>query len=177
MDPTSTPAASAAPRGSEAMSTTGRTTPGALPPLIEGQRLDRATFHTRYEAMPPDIRAELIGGVVHMPSPVGREHGRARVAVINWLGYYEEFTAGVEVLDNTTVLLGDASEPQPDAQLRILPEYGGQTRDDGRYPAGPPELVVEIAHTTQVKDLGAKLADYERAGVLEYIVWLHNPVE
>ena len=53
------------------MSTASR--PAAtFPPLIAEQRLDRATFHERYCAMPPGVRAELINGVVHMPSPVGR---------------------------------------------------------------------------------------------------------
>ena len=45
-----------------------------LAPLVEGQRLDQATFHERYEQMPLGTRAELINGVVHMPSPVGPEH-------------------------------------------------------------------------------------------------------
>ena len=39
--------------------------------LVEGQRLDQPTFHALYEAMPPGTRAELIDGVVYMPSPVG----------------------------------------------------------------------------------------------------------
>ena len=39
--------------------------------LVEGQRLDQPTFHELYEAMPPGTRAELINGVVLMPSPVG----------------------------------------------------------------------------------------------------------
>ena len=37
--------------------------------LVEGQRLDQPTFHALYEAMPPGTRAELIDGVVYMPSP------------------------------------------------------------------------------------------------------------
>ncbi|HEX8201900.1 MAG TPA: hypothetical protein VF590_15595, partial [Isosphaeraceae bacterium] len=55
------------------------------PPLVEGQRLDQAEFHRRYEAMPPGTRAELIDGVVLMPSPLGHAHGRAHVPVIVWL--------------------------------------------------------------------------------------------
>ena len=41
-----------------------------LPPLVAGQHLDQPTFHERYEAMPPETWAELVGGVVYMPSPV-----------------------------------------------------------------------------------------------------------
>ncbi len=53
-----------------------RTTTSAAPTLlIEGQRLDQPTFHALYEAMPPGTRAELIDGVVYMPSPVSDAHG------------------------------------------------------------------------------------------------------
>ena len=38
--------------------------PPAVAPLVAGQRLDRPTFHERYQRMPPGLRAELIGGVI-----------------------------------------------------------------------------------------------------------------
>jgi hypothetical protein len=41
----------------------------SLPPLENGDRLDQKTFHARYKAMPKGVRAELIGGIVHMPWP------------------------------------------------------------------------------------------------------------
>ena len=41
--------------------------------------------------------------------------------------------------------MDDLGVPQPDSQLRILPECGGQSRDEGKYIAGAPELVVETA--------------------------------
>ena len=138
--------------------------------LLNGQRLDQPTFHALYQAMPPGTRAELIDGVVHMPSPVGRAHCRAQVPVIMWLGHYAEITPGVEVLDNATAILGGTSEPQPDALLRILPEFGGRTHDEQGFIGGPPELVVEVSKATRSVDLGPKLRDYERAGVLEYVV-------
>ncbi len=151
----------------------------AAPPrtLVEGQRLDQPTFHALYEAMPPGTRAELINGVVFMPIPVGPAHGIAHVPVIVWLDYYAESTAGVEVLDNTTAILGWKSEPQPDAMLRILPEYGGRTHDDKGIIQGAPELVVEVSKATRYVDLGPKLTDYERAGVLEYVVRALDPDE
>ena len=46
--------------------TTTKATPGAL---VEGQRSDQPTFHALYAAMPPGTRAELIDGVVSMPTP------------------------------------------------------------------------------------------------------------
>jgi len=158
------------------MSTTEQS-PRVAPPLVAGQRLDQATFHERYQAMPPGVHAELIDGVVCMPSPVGPEHGRAQVPVLVWLSYFAENAPGVEVLDNTSTALGARSEPQPDAQLRLLAEWGGRTETDRQLVRGVPELVVEVAHSTRYHDLGPKLDDYERAGVLEYLVRALEPDE
>src|SRR5271168_467824 len=153
-----------------------RTTVVDLPrTLVEGQRLDQPTFHALYEAMPAGTQAELIGGVVFMPGPVGRAHGKANVPVIVWLSYYAEKTPGVEVLDNASTILGWKSEPQPDGLLRILREFGGQTRNERGFVHGAPELVVEVARATRYVDLGPKLDDYERAGVLEYVVHALEP--
>jgi Uma2 family endonuclease len=75
-------------------------------------------------------------------------------------------TPGVDGGDNTTILLGEHGEPQPDAYLRILPEYGGQsgtTEDD--YVDGPPELIFEIANSSRAIDLHGKKDDYTLYGV------------
>ena len=142
-----------------------------LPPLEAGDHLDQATFHARYEAMPPDFRAELIGGVVFVPSPLRSEHGVSHALVMGWLTNYWSATPGTSVRDNATAILGDESEPQPDAALIIEPESGGQTSvsEDG-YATGPPELIVEVASSSESIDLHAKRRDYEQAGVLEYVV-------
>ncbi len=146
-------------------------------PLVEGQRLDQPTFHARYEAMPPGTRAELVNGVVSMPSPVGSDHARSVVPLVVWLDRYAENTPGVEVLDNATVILGWRNEPQPDLTLRVLPDRGGQTRDEAGYVAGPPEMVVEISRSTRYVDLGPKFEEYERAGIQEYVVHAGDPDE
>jgi Uma2 family endonuclease len=141
-----------------------------IPPLEAGDRLDQPTFHTRYEAMPEGTRAELIGGVVYLPSPLKRPHGRMHVEVIRWITEYEDATPGVEPLDNATNILGAENEPQPDVCLRILPAQGGQTTEKDDYVVGGPELVVEVASSTESIDLHGKKADYERFGVREYLV-------
>ncbi len=153
------------------------TTSAAPKTLVEGQRLDQPTFHSLYEAMPPGTRAELIDGVVYMPSPASLAHGRAHVPVIVWLEYYAENTPGVEVLVTATTILGWKSEPQPDALLRILPECGGRTRDEQGYLHGASELVGEVSKATRYVDLGPKRDDYQRAGVLEYVVRAVEPDE
>ena len=139
--------------------------------LEPGDHLDQRTFHARYETMPEDVKAELIGGVVYMPAALRRHHGRASGLLIHWLRAYEDDTPGVELYDNATTIMGEDSEPQPDACLIIQPECGGQmqiTADD--YLQGAPELIGEVASSTEAYDLHSKKRDYERAGVREYLV-------
>jgi Uma2 family endonuclease len=62
--------------------------------------------------------------------------------------------------------------PQPDSDLRILPEYGGASSIQGRYAAGAPELVAEVSQTSADIDLGEKKQLYRSAGVREYLVLL-----
>ena len=152
------------------MSTVDQPRKATLPLLIHGQRLDQPTFHERYEAMPPETRAELVGGAVYMPSPVRGEHGGTDDTVSFWLGHYRRFTKGLKTGKNATTILGESGETQPDSQLRIPEELGGQTRLVEGYISGAPELVIEVARSSRAYDLGAKKDDYERAGVLEYLV-------
>jgi Uma2 family endonuclease len=142
-----------------------------LPALENGDRLDQKTFHARYLAMPKHVRAELIGGIVYMPSPLKRRHGRHGSRFIHWLCEYELATPGTECLENTTTILGPQSEPEPDGCLIILPECGGQTwEDDEGFLNGAPEFIAEVSHSSESIDLHAKKMDYETAGVREYMV-------
>ncbi len=152
------------------MSVVHKHEPATVPPLVAGQQLDRATFHDRYEQMPAGTRAELVGGVVYMPSPLSLDHGGTNHWVDVWLDYYTEYTHGLSIELNASALLDDEGEPQPDLLSRILPEWGGRARESDGYLEGPPEMVVEIARSSRRFDLGPKYLDYERAGVLEYIV-------
>jgi len=143
-----------------------------VPELRAGDRLTRAEFERRYEAMPHVKKAELIEGVVYMPSPVSQKnHGGPSFKVVAWLGLYESATPGVEGGDNATIRLDLENEPQPDAFLRIRPALGGQSRDSGDYIGGAPELIAEVAATSASYDLHDKLRAYQRNGVLEYVVW------
>ena len=142
-------------------------------PLKHGERLTREEFERRYETMPYLKKAELIEGVVYMPSPVRIDfHGRPHAQIMAWLGAYWIATPGVDLADNSTVYLDSNNEHQPDALLRIEPAQGGRSRiiDEG-YVEGAPELIVEIAGTSADYDLQEKLEVYRRCGVQEYIVW------
>ncbi len=143
----------------------------SLPPLENGDQLDQPTFHARYEAMPEETRAELIGGIVYMPSPQKIPHSKAQKLVLRWLDEYAEGTPGTEVLVNNTQILGPDSEPEPDACLFVTPEFGGRVYvDEDDYLHGSPELVVEVSSSTESIDLHRKKHDYEKAGVREYVV-------
>jgi Uma2 family endonuclease len=148
-------------------------TPLPTPPLQSGDRLTADEFERRYDAMPDVKKAELIEGVVFMPSPVThRFHGNPHFNVIGWLFHYAAFTPGVEGGDNSTLRLALDSDPQPDAYLIILPSHGGQVRIDADgYIVGAPELIAEVAASSASIDLNAKLNAYRQNGVREYVVW------
>jgi Uma2 family endonuclease len=150
-------------------------------PLEPGDRLTREEFERRYDAMPHLKKAELIEGVVYMPSPVRHQrHSRPHFRLIGWLAAYEAATPGVEGGDNGTARLDVLNEPQPDALLLIDPACGGQARlsaDD--YIEHAPELVAEVASSSASIDLNTKRDVYRRNGVREYIVWrvLENAID
>ena len=141
-------------------------------PFENGDRLSRGEFERRYLARPDVKKAELIEGVVLMPSPVSATHGEKHGDLLGWLRFYSASTPGVSALDNVTVRLDLDNEPQPDALLRIESETIGRSRIDADdYVAGPPELVAEVAASSAAYDLHDKLRAYRRNGVPEYLVW------
>lgn len=150
-----------------------RSIPTVLPPLENGDRLNRLEFERRYQAMPRLKKAELIEGVVYLPSPVHfQKHGEPHAAIIGWLTVYRAATPGVRLGDNATVRLDVDNEPQPDVLLRLDESVGGRSRlSEDDFIEGPPELIVEIAGSSASYDLHDKLNAYRRNGVQEYVVW------
>ncbi|MGO9597524.1 MAG: Uma2 family endonuclease [Isosphaeraceae bacterium] len=144
------------------------------PPALEnGDRLTRSEFERRFDAMPDLKKAELLEGVVYMPSPVRlRHHGEPHANVLGWLTVYRAGTPGVIAADNTSARLDLDNEPQPDALLMIEPQRGGQARISGDdYIEGAPELVVEVASSSVSIDVHLKRHVYRRCGVREYLIW------
>ncbi len=155
-----------------------------VPLLANGDRMKQPEFHRRYLASPDDVKFELIEGIVYMASPLRWKHGNYSQELSLVFGLYRAATTGVEAGDNATILLGEESEPQPNLVLRILPEYGGQSRLEEEYDARAPELLAEIAYSSRAIDLNQKRNDYEHNGVVEYLVlsiedqelhWFHFP--
>ena len=141
----------------------------SVPSLDSGARLTRFEFERRYEASPPRLKAELVEGVVYVASPVSLPHGDEHFRLIGWLGAYAAQHPDVVGSDNATIRLDLDNEPQPDAHLRYRASTRSRMVDE--YLEGPPELIAEVAVTSQSIDLHDKLVAYRRNGVQEYIVW------
>lgn len=151
--------------------TTPEQQPMSVPPLENGDRLNRYQFERRYNFMPHLRKAELIEGVVYMPAALRfKSHGQPHGDLSGWLWTYKISTPGVQLAIEPTVRLDLDNEPQPDAVLMI--EAGGQARlSEDDYIEGAPELVAEIAASSAAIDLGDKKRAYRRNGIKEYIVW------
>ena len=146
--------------------------PSFAPPLENGDQLTLSEFLRRYDGMHDIKKAELIEGVVHMPSPVRAEaHAEPDALIHLWLGLYA-VERELKVYSNATLLLDTENSFQPDAILCAKPRKGGKVwLNANGYLCGSPELVVEVAASTASIDLRDKLRIYRRAGVREYIVW------
>lgn len=140
------------------------------PPLRDGDRLTRDEFMRRWEAMPDLKHAELLDGVVYMPSPVTFSHGFLHLRLGGWLLRYTDATPGAEASSDSTWLMGPDDATQPDLTLRIVD--GRQSRVEKNFLSGAPDLVVEVAWSSAARDLGVKSDLYRRHGVREYLVIL-----
>ncbi len=142
------------------------------PPLLEaGDVLTRTEFERRYTAMPDLKKAELIEGVVYLHYQVkAASHGIPHAQLGTLLRIYSMKHEGLIVASNSTVRLDTLNEPQPD--LLLMRENGHAHLDADGYISGAPELIAEIAASSVSYDLHQKKRTYQRAGVLEYLVWL-----
>ena len=144
-----------------------------IPPLENGDRLTRWEFERRYEALPHVKKAELIEGVVYMPSPARMGHAVPHSSIMMWLTVYAAHTPGLTVADNGTLRLDADNEVQPDAMLLSPPQSGGRARvSDDDFAEGAPELVVEVALSSASYDRHIKKNVYRRTGVQEYVIWV-----
>jgi Uma2 family endonuclease len=146
--------------------------PTDLPVLETGDKLTLDEFLRRWEAMPHVKKAELIEGIVYMPSPLSTDHGDTGSDVAGWLAVYRAHTPGTRASDNATTVIDEENCPQPDHSLRLLPEADGRTGQRGRLLSGAPEFVAEISASSASYDLHLKKDLYERQGVDEYLVVL-----
>ncbi|MFN8492258.1 MAG: Uma2 family endonuclease [Caldilineaceae bacterium] len=144
-----------------------------IPPLETGDHLTRAEFERRYKLHPEIKKAELIEGVVYVASPVHVPHGEPHLYIGGWVTYYLAATPGLRAVDNTSIILNQKNEYQPDISVWIDETFGGQARvGESQMLEGAPELAIEIAASSASIDLKTKKKVYQRHGVREYIVLL-----
>jgi Putative restriction endonuclease len=142
-----------------------------IEPLVAGDNLTQDEFLRRWEAMPQIKRAELIGGIVYMPSPLSSDHAEMEIRVCHWLGHYTMYTPGCRAGSNATWLMLEDS-PQPDVHLRMGSSVGAKWKEKGENLEGAPEFITEICVTSAAYDLHQKLDLYRSAGVKEYVTVL-----
>lgn len=134
--------------------------------------MERTTAADFFRDAPEDRKAELIDGVMIMPSPPLVIHERIQGFLFRLLGdFVEERDLGEVFGSRTAVELEIFYAPEPDIffvatdRTHIVGEKGI---------VGAPDFVIEIlSASTAQNDRGSKLRAYERAGVGE--CWLIDP--
>ncbi len=141
----------------------------ALSRVEVAERMTAAEFFRR---APEDRKAELIDGVMIMPSPPSDMHERLVGFLFTLLRMFAEERGLGEVRgSHTAVKLADDQAPEPDI-LFVAREHEHFITDQGVF--GPPDLVIEVlSASTAAHDRGPKFHAYEAAGVRE--AWLIDP--
>ena len=140
--------------------------------LESGDRLSREEFHRRYCARPDLRRAELVEGVVYVPSPTRFDvHDEPAAIMIAWLVTYAARHPGLRAGGSPTIILDEQNEVQPDALLYGREPAGGPRVNEQGYLEGAPQLIVEVAASSASYDLHDKKQAYLHNGVREYLVW------
>ena len=144
-----------------------------FPLLKEGDRLTQQEFHKRYMQMPEVMKAELIEGVVTMPSPISVEYHTYPQGDLGWwIASYYLKTPHVRGGPNGSIILNENNELQPDLLMHIESAAGGNASlNEEGFLIGAPELVIEVSHTSSSIDMGPKMKAYQSNGVAEYLIW------
>ncbi len=114
--------------------------------MENGDRLTRAEFERRYDAMPDLKKAELIEGQVYLGGPVRhQQHAVPHAHLTTWIGLYGAYTPGTEAGHSASVRLALDNEPQPDIFLMINAARGGQAKiSDDDYVEGAPSSLAKL---------------------------------
>lgn len=110
-------------------------------------------------------RVELIGGELHMMSPIGDRHADAVDWLVRWSTLAIDRQALLVRVQNPLAIPGSESAPQPDIAWVTLRRYA-----DRRPLPEEVSLLVEVADTSLEFDTMAKAALYAAAGIADYWV-------
>jgi Uma2 family endonuclease len=134
-------------------------------PTAQAHRFSLEEYHRLIEAggFDEELRVELIDGVIADMSPKTAEHENAITWLTRWLISAVDparYEVGVQ-----RALTLESSEPEPD--LAVIP-----TDAPRPYHPGTAALVIEVAVSSQDRDLRQKLVLYAHSGIAEY--WVVN---
>lgn len=115
---------------------------------------------------PTDGRSlELIGGDLHMMSPIGDRHADAVAYLTRWSSQQVDPATTLVWVQNPLAIPGSQSAPQPDVAWVRLRRYA-----DRRPQPEEVSLLIEVADTSLEFDTTVKAALYAAAGILDYWV-------
>jgi Uma2 family endonuclease len=110
-------------------------------------------------------RVELIGGELHMMSPIGDRHADAVAFLTRWSSQQADPSRMLVWVQNPLSIPGSESAPQPDIAWVTLRRYA-----DRRPLPEEVSLLVEVADTSLDFDTTAKASLYAAAGIADYWV-------
>lgn len=143
-----------------------------MPVYSHVELAERLTADDFFRDAPEDRKAELIDGVMIMPSPPLTIHERLqRFLLLLLQSHVEERDLGEAFGSRTAVQLARDQVPEPDI-LFVRKERREIIQEKGVV--GAPDFVIEVLSASTIRyDRGAKYQAYERAGVAE--LWLVDP--
>ena len=110
-------------------------------------------------------RLELIGGELHMMSPIGDRHADAVDWLVRWVTLAIDRQVLLVRVQNPLSIPGSESAPQPDIAWVTLRRYA-----DRRPLPEEVSLLVEVADTSLEFDTTVKASLYAAAGIADYWV-------
>lgn len=144
-----------------------------MPPMKMRAIKPLLTSEEFLDFLEPGVRADLIGGQVHMHSPVNFRHATLVNFLDRLLALY------IEQADLGGVLHREAVAVRLSARETFMPDLSYFTaaqaaRLGTTHASFAPSFVVEVLSPSSIKrDCGPKFAAYERHGVQEY--WVLDP--
>jgi Uma2 family endonuclease len=135
--------------------------------MVRRSRSGTTTFAEFMEIVREDQKADLIDGVIYMPSPENIEHNELLLWLANLL---HPFIRGKDLgrltAEKVSYRLSKTDAPEPDLAFVRTERLDIIRRG---YVDGPPDLPVEIVSPDSAgRDYEDKRRLYERAGVREY---------